>query len=88
MKYGKCTTGTAGHSGQGYTQVLIGNAGHTYQNNWIAEDSHHFPPPSWSVFRSFQFGISHMTANLTHLEMAFIGGDAVHDSFVLETENA
>ncbi len=69
--------------------VTIGMAGNDYQVPWIQTplDAHRYPHPAWSVFRSLEFGYTHIKANATQFEMKFWvdqpRGAQIHDSFTL-----
>lgn len=69
----------------GTVHVVIGNAGNDYQTPWFETSPYHAPEPDWLVFRTYDFGISTLTANATTLQFNAHGwkrGD-IHDSFTL-----
>lgn len=73
--------------------VVIGMAGNVYNQNWqyylpsnpaIAEKSKlHHQQPDWSVFRTMNFGYTHITTTPTTLKLRFLGNhrNLVHDEF-------
>jgi acid phosphatase type 7 len=83
---GILTAGTcADRDEDGTVHVVIGNAGNDYQTPWFETSPYHNPEPDWLVFRTYDFGISTLTANSTTLQFHAHGwkrGD-IHDTFTL-----
>ncbi len=75
--------------------AIIGMAGNVYNNNWqpyLPANPHiqstslrHHQQPDWSIFRTMNFGFTHISANRTNLHLRFLGNhrSLVHDEFTL-----
>jgi hypothetical protein len=65
--------------------VVVGMGGNSWQVSWGNHGTGENYQPDWSIFRSMNWGYSHLWTNATHLRFQYLGDQRgeVHDQFWL-----